>query len=119
MMAVNTLLNAKAVQGESIILQFSVLDEDGLPISLTGKSISWRLKDSISKELKLTKTLASGITILLAPNDHKFEVSLSSTDTSELIGKFNHEATVIDGLNQNVVKNSDNSHGVIEFREAV
>jgi len=118
-LAVKTQLNVNTIQGDHLVLNFSVYDEDGNELSLTGKNIEWACRNSITKETVIEKSTGDGITILDAPDDYQFNVEVESSDTANLIGMHDHEAVIIDGSDRITVKNSDNSFGKINFREKI
>lgn len=118
-MAVKSKLNVNTVQGDKVILNFQVFDEDDNPLILTGKEILWSARNSITKAMVLSKSTAAGITILDPPDDNQFNVQLESSETSNLVGAHDHEAVLKDGSDKVSITNSDNSFGILTFREKV
>lgn len=78
--------------GDDFILEFTVTDEDGTALNITGASISWVVWDGSTAVL--TKTTASGISITDAAAG-EFRVTLAPADTYTLEPKaYAHGANV-------------------------
>lgn len=118
-MIVKTQLDVNTVQGDHLVLNFSVYDEDGNELSLTGKTIKWAARNTLTKKKVLEKETGDGIAILDAPDDYQFNVEVTSEETALLVGAHEHEAVIIDGAEKISIKNGNNSFGKLTFREKI
>ena len=80
------------VQGESKILTYNVVDENGTAVNVTGATGLWELSRSPGDTAILTKTTADDITAA----GTTVTVSLSSTDTADLEGVYWMELSITD-----------------------
>lgn len=113
-------LDANFVQGNDITLEFTVTDEDGAALDITGATVKWSLKRAIGETADLTKqTGGSGITLTDADGG-VFEVELTDTDTAALYGEYVHEAVIIDALGKvRTVTESDSGFGKLTIRKRI
>lgn len=87
-------------QGDTHILEYTVLDQNGATMDLTGLlDIQWGLANDVGSNRLITKTLrTSGVLLLnqlISAQKGKFRVILDPTDTQFLNGKFYCEGTLI------------------------
>ena len=83
-------------QGNDGTLSFTVFNPDGTRKTLTNASIEWLLAETDDIDNPhVTKTVGSGITITDGPNG-ECDVTLDSSDTSDLRGNKHHRLTVTD-----------------------
>ena len=97
MTSVNQDVSMRSGDTKKIEIIADELDSAGVvtgQINLTGATIKWKAFDTSGVE-KISKTTASGITILDTVGG-KFEVLLDPADTAALDGRFLHEAEVTD-----------------------
>ena len=89
----------EAFQNTDVILQVSVVDQDGNVFSLVGVSaIVWSLSRELGCDpVLITKTLGSGITVTDAAAG-KLEIKIDAADNLILSGIFEHELTVTDSI---------------------
>lgn len=82
-------------QGVSKKLKFTVVDENDLPINLSGVGVQlkWSLFPITTKTPSVSKTIGSGIEVF---QDGVCVVSINPDDTKALIGQFDHELIYID-----------------------
>lgn len=81
------------VAGESKILSYHVVDEDGDAVTVTGATIKWELSRYRGSEAILTKSTTDGnITIATST----VEVEIDAADTADLEGLYYHELTIAD-----------------------
>ena len=78
-------------QGEDKIISFHIVDALGADKVLTGATITWILY--LSNQSKIVKSTTDGSLVINASNA---QVILNSTDTTNLLGSFNHEMRLID-----------------------
>lgn len=88
--------NFELFQGDTKDLEITVEDGEGNPLDLTGSTIEWRLFRTIRDAVLIEKTLAGGGIEITNEPGGVFVVHLSSEDTRDLNGKFQHEASVTD-----------------------
>lgn len=113
-------LDIETVQGNKLTLEFEVFDKDNNPVPLTGLDVYWSARNSITKKQVLSKsTVVGGVVVNSIPDDHKFTVTVDSSETSNIVGIHDHEAIIVDGADIISVKNKDNSFGTINFRERI
>jgi len=86
-------------QGNDVILQVTVIDQDGTVFPLTGATpIVWKLMRELGCDPTLiTKSLGSGITVTDAAGG-KLEIKIDAADNLILSGIFEHELTVTDSI---------------------
>lgn len=91
-MSTHTTQNFEVHQGSDKTLNFTVTDESGDAVDITGATIKWILATDQGASASLTKTgsVTSG-------TSGKFSVSLTGADTDGFSGMFYHEARVTDG----------------------
>lgn len=88
---INALGEYMIIGGTDTILQFSVVDELGVPISLIGTTITWVLGNyGYSDTIVLTKTGVPQITT------GDFTVELLASDTLNLSGKYIQQPIIRD-----------------------
>ncbi|HMN10729.1 MAG TPA: BppU family phage baseplate upper protein [Bellilinea sp.] len=90
--------NFEMYSGDTHHLDITVKNSNGMPVDLTGASITWALYDQAGT-IQVTKTSESGIS-LTDPANGVFRVTLSPIDTDTLAGKYRHEAEITDVLGQ-------------------
>jgi hypothetical protein len=71
------LARVRLIKGDDITLRFTVVDEDGVAVNITGWAISWIMTSG------LVKTVGAGVTITDAPNG-VVEVEIDPVDTASL-----------------------------------
>lgn len=81
-------------QGDDKELHVLVTDEDGMPVDLTGATVTWKMYRSFKDEATV-KDITSGISIP-SPLNGIFIVTLLPSDTENIFGGFFHEAQVKD-----------------------
>lgn len=77
--------------GDSRNFIISVVDENNMPIDLTGASIEWVLIEN--DLIKLKKKIGDGVTIVNA-QEGRFKIEISSEDTGSLKGEYKQLARV-------------------------
>jgi len=80
-------------QGDYRILEVTVLDETDAPRDVTGYLATWVVYKPTTKEIVLTKTVGSGISVLVGA---VFDITLEPEDTINLLGQYNHECELLD-----------------------
>jgi hypothetical protein len=80
------------VQGESKVLTYNVVDEDGTAVNVTGATCLWELSRTPGADAILSKTTADDITV----SGTTIEVELATTDTEDLEGVYWMELTITD-----------------------
>lgn len=85
--------NFMMVAGDSKTLVVTVKDAEGVAVNITGSTIKWRAARSFGKAAVISKTTSSGIQITDGANG-QFTVTLSTSDTDDLLGVYYHEAEV-------------------------
>ena len=83
------------VQGNDVILKYTVTDQDGAPVNLTLSTIKWAIKKTAEDNPALSKQTGSGISITNATGGI-FQVTLNATEQAELLGKYIMEAMITD-----------------------
>ena len=83
------------VQGDTVALDFSIVDDDDDPVNLTGATVRWQLSRRERLEPIVQKISGSGITVTDAVGG-LFTVDLAPSDTEDLYGTYYHEAEVTD-----------------------
>lgn len=87
--------NFDMVAGDTKKINITVTDT-GSAVDLTGASIKWALKRSVSaSSTDVFKTTSSGISITDATHG-KFQITLNPSDTLALKGTYYHESEVTD-----------------------
>jgi hypothetical protein len=84
--------SVEMVQGETKILIYNVVDEDGTAVNVTGATCTWELTRYEGGVAILTKTTSDDITV----SGTTIEVELTATDTAALEGLYHHELTIVD-----------------------
>ena len=85
--------NIDLYQGETKKLVFTVVDDSGVVVDLTGCAATWVLAKAVdSDDIILTKSTTLG-TIVIVGNT--FELVLSKSDTVDLLGNYYHEIRMI------------------------
>ncbi len=88
--------NFEMHQGDDVSVAFSVTDDAGAVVDLTGTTVVWRMAPSkYSASPSISKSTASGITVTDAVGG-KFTVAIDAADTAGLGGIYYHEAQVTD-----------------------
>jgi hypothetical protein len=86
----------EVVSGNDKELNVTVLDQDDLPISLTGAVIAWAYSRAASNKTRIqTYTSPTNITIILpqtGSNKGKVRIDVQAVDTEPLVGDYYHEA---------------------------
>jgi hypothetical protein len=82
--------------GDDLRIEVTVKD-DGSTKDLTGSDATYEIfRDKFdSRDVKITKTVGDGISIVDAPNG-RADVSISSSETSDMEGSYSHKMTVTD-----------------------
>lgn len=89
-------MNFSMFRGDSKILQITIKDLAGQPVSLAGlQSARWAMAPKITSAPVLTKSLGSGI-LIASESGGVLEVTLLPTDTQNLSGSYYHELEIID-----------------------
>lgn len=84
-------------QGDSHILEVTVIDVDGDAVDITGTDIRWQLAKNVrAADPLIAKAVGDGITIVNGPTG-RFDVAIDPEDTLVLKGGYYHEAEVDDG----------------------
>lgn len=82
--------------GDDKTLQFTVKDQDGVVVDITGASITWAFAARVGATAIASKTVGSGITITDAAAG-VFQVTIDAADTASLTGGvLYHEAQLVD-----------------------
>ena len=82
--------------GDDQDLAFTVKDEAGSAVDITGFTIAWRLATHVTAPMLVSKATGGGITITDAVQG-EFTVALAAADTAGLAGVYYHEAELTDG----------------------
>jgi len=78
-----------------------ITDDNDLPANLAGADITWVMYRQTSKEIILTKTLVSGISII---SSGIIDIVLNPIDTTNLVvQQLNHECKIVDLIGPSVV----------------
>jgi hypothetical protein len=85
--------NFTMTAGDTKVLVVTVKDAEGTPVSITGSTIQWRCAPSFGKAASISKTTSDNIQITDGPSGI-FAVTLSPSDTDNLLGNFYHEAEI-------------------------
>lgn len=90
----------EVVSGNDKELNVTVLDENDVPVDLTGATIVWAVANSPESKTRIFfYTSPINITIILpqtAPNIGKFRIDVQDTDTEPLTARdYYHEARVV------------------------
>lgn len=87
------------VAGDSRDYEVEVLDEDGVPVNITGLTVNWALADDEVGTTTLAEhSTAPGEGIEITDGTHGiFTLSLDPEDTEDLHGLYYHEAQIDDG----------------------
>ncbi len=80
-------------QGDVATIEFTVKDEAGVVINITGADITWALSRKLKVPFLVTKSVGSGVTIVNGPAG-RADVALVLADTNALEGDFEHELVV-------------------------
>lgn len=83
------------VQGDTVALDFSIVDAAGDAVDLTGAGIRWQMARSVRATAILEKAIGDGITVTSATGG-AFTVALDPEDTIGLTGSFYFEVEIID-----------------------
>lgn len=83
------------VQGDTVALDFAIVDNAGDAVDLTGASIKWHMARSVYSEPDVEKALSDGIAFV-DDGEGTFTVTLDSADTEDLVGTFYHEVEITD-----------------------
>lgn len=89
-------IDHEMTQGDSLALDFGIVDADGDPIDLTGATIRWWMARSVYATPILQKSVGSGIAVISLPAG-TFTVTLDPQDTADLVGAFYFELEIMDG----------------------
>lgn len=93
--------NIDMYAGDSKYIDVTTLDADnGGVLDITGCSITYIIYKQSTKNIVITKTVGSGIT-LTDPSNGRFRITLSPSDTQSMKGIYNHEAELVD-LSSNI-----------------
>lgn len=83
--------------GDSKVLEVTVVDDDGIPVNISGTAIRFEMARFASDTPALvTKAIGSGVTIIDGPTG-RFDVALDPADTAEFSGSYYYEAEIDDG----------------------
>ncbi len=89
----------EVVSGNDKELNVLVLDQDDLPIDLTGSTIVWAYSRKRSNKFRIqTYTSPTNITIILpqtGTNKGKLRIDMQAVDTEPLIDDYYHEARMV------------------------
>lgn len=85
--------------GDDFDLVFTVTDESGASITLTGMTFEWRLV-GLDSTTKVFKTSAGGS---ISASGSTVTVSGAAADTVNLVGNYQHQLRGIDSLGKNQV----------------
>lgn len=88
-------IDHEMVQGDTVALDFSIVDAAGDAVDLTGATVRWQMSRSVQATAILSKSVGSGITVTNAAGG-LFTVDLAPADTVDLAGTFYYEAEIID-----------------------
>lgn len=83
------------VAQNDLILKYTVTDQDGDAVSLTGATIKWSIRRDLETLAALEKTTSAGIAITDAAGG-VFQVTITDTETENLTKRYVMEATIID-----------------------
>jgi hypothetical protein len=88
--------NFSMSEGDTKVLECTLLDGDGAIVDLTGASIRWKLARSVHAPALISKATSDGGVEIVAPASlGRFNVLLAPTDTEGKPGTYYHEAEVI------------------------
>jgi len=91
---INTLEDMEFIAGSTEYIDFTIQNDAGVPIGVTGKTLEWRLAPYGQKNFNsVTKTEASGVT---TPDLYTKRVTLDPTDTQSLSGKYVQQVIVVE-----------------------
>jgi len=93
--------NISMLAGNSKQLIVSIVDQNNNPVDLTSMNVQWVLKDSTNTVI-LSKTVGNGITITNATQG-QCTITISSSDSKNLLGTYTHQASIIDSQNNSSV----------------
>lgn len=79
--------------GDDKTIEVSVTDKNGDAVDITSATIEWRAAKSHNKTAAVTKTTSSGISITNGAGG-VFQITLTDSDTEDLVGSYYHEAQV-------------------------
>lgn len=86
--------NFEIYQGDTKQIIITVYDEDGAILNLTGYNINWVMYKSTTKELILSKSLGSGITVP-TPSNGQIVIDFLPVDTENVIpNTYLHECEI-------------------------
>lgn len=83
------------VKKNDVVFVYTITDQDGAAVSLSGATILWQLKLTSDDTALIEKTTSSGISITDAAGG-EFEVTLTDTDTDIDVGEYYIEALITD-----------------------
>jgi hypothetical protein len=89
-------LDHTMVQGDTVSLDFAIVDDAGAVVDLTSATIRWQMARSVYAEPDLEKSIGDGITVT-DDEGGLFTVLLDDVDTIDLAGTFYYEVEIIDG----------------------
>jgi hypothetical protein len=87
--------NFRMASGDTRTLTFTVRDDGGAVVDLTGATLKWVLGKNPRASADITKTTSSGITVS-SPTTGVAVVTISASDTTDLDGVYYHELQVTD-----------------------
>lgn len=95
--------NFAMLAGDSKVLKVTVVDETGTPLPLAGtQSVTWRMARTARSTPVLSKTLASGVTLIAdaaalgGVNCGRLDVRVESADSGPLDGEYFHDCQIVD-----------------------
>jgi hypothetical protein len=108
-------LDVKFVKNNDIKLRFSVKNEIGNPLNITGYTIKWELKKSFDSMAFISKSTAFGTIVFENAMNGIFSVLINAEDTANIdAGTYYHEA-VITNLAGESVTLTDSAVNVGQF----
>lgn len=119
--SLNTLEDTSFIGGNTFYLDFNVYDDNGVMIDLSGKSLEWKLAPYGQKNINIlikteTPYVSGGVTYGGGVTDFDIytkRVTLDSSDTESLSGKYVQQVVVIEILPDTTVITYKPSQGVI------
>lgn len=82
--------NFSVYAGDDAIINTSIVDENGKPLSLIGSTFIWTLSPAAGGAAVVTKTLGGGIT-LTHPASGALAIQVGHADTAGLVGAMWHQ----------------------------
>lgn len=89
--------DVEMVQGDTLALDFAIVDGAGAAVDLAGATIRWQLARSVRATALIEKAIGSGVTVTDDAGG-LFTVMLEPEDTQAITGSFYFEVELIDAL---------------------